>query len=128
MSDKLCKNIEYDINTRWENGWEHHPKSLEFMNSLARIDFAFGDDYFCWKVGGDGDNGEILMYEMDIHFEEQDILNPLPQVLLRLKNTEREDILTGLRVWLKNYGLNMSDETKKQLFALVEKIDCAGSE
>ena len=61
--------IERNINTRWESGAEHHPKSVELFKSLSAIDFKHGGDYFCWKSGGDGDNGEMLMYEMDIHFE-----------------------------------------------------------
>jgi hypothetical protein len=30
-------------------------------------------DYFGWKCGGDGDNGETLMYELDILFEEREV-------------------------------------------------------
>jgi len=30
------------------------------------------DDHFCWKSGGDGDNGEQLMYQLDVLFERQD--------------------------------------------------------
>lgn len=64
--------IELDINKRWLAGTDHHPKSQELFKSLADIDFKLGGDYFCWKNGGDGDNGEHLMYEMDIHFERLD--------------------------------------------------------
>jgi hypothetical protein len=34
-------------------------------------------DYFCWKTGGDGDNGETLMYQMDAFFELFDLENPI---------------------------------------------------
>lgn len=61
--------VETDINKRWENGEEHHPKSVELFAALSEIDLKFGGDYFCWKSGGDGDNGEHLLYEMDIYFE-----------------------------------------------------------
>ena len=64
--------VETNINVRWETGMPHHPKSIELMNALAKIDFEHCDDYFCWKTGGDGDNGEFLMYQMDIFFERQD--------------------------------------------------------
>lgn len=64
--------VEYDINKRWEEGIEHHPKSIELYKKIANIDFVFCGDYFCWKSGGDGDNGEALMYLLDIHFEEED--------------------------------------------------------
>jgi hypothetical protein len=64
--------IEYNINTRWEQDVPHHPKSLALFKRLAEIDFKFCNDCFCWKSGGDGDNGETLMYELDILFEEDD--------------------------------------------------------
>lgn len=54
---------------RWENGVEHHPMSERLARFLVEHDFLDYDDYFCWKIGGDGDNGETLMYEMDAFFE-----------------------------------------------------------
>ena len=65
--------IETDVNIRWEKGTDHHPKSEDLMEHLMGIDFVFVDDHFCWKKGGDGDNGEALMYEMDMYFELMDI-------------------------------------------------------
>lgn len=61
--------IETDIGKRWEQGIPHHPKSIELFKKLSDIDFKYGGDFFRWKSGGDGDNGEHLMYEMDIMFE-----------------------------------------------------------
>ena len=61
--------VELDINKRWEQGIDHHPKSVELFNALSEIDFKYGGDFFYWKKGGDGDNGEHMMYEMDIYFE-----------------------------------------------------------
>ncbi len=58
---------------RWEEGMDHHPKSIELMVFLAEHDFSDYDDYFGWKIGGDGDNGENLMYQMDAYFEQKDI-------------------------------------------------------
>ena len=58
---------------RWGEGVDHHPKSQELMEFLAEHDFKDMDDYFCWKIGGDGDNGESLMFEMDVYFEQKDI-------------------------------------------------------
>jgi hypothetical protein len=69
-----CKRygVEHDIGVRWEKGTKHHPKSVELMKFVADLDFALVNDYFCWKTGGDGDNGETLMYEMDVFFDLQD--------------------------------------------------------
>jgi hypothetical protein len=61
-----------DVNTRWEKGIEHDPRSEEIVRWIADYDFKFCDDYFDWKVGGDGDNGETLMYELDEYFAAKD--------------------------------------------------------
>lgn len=57
---------------RWISGISHHPRSMDLMEFLIRIDFEIYGDHFCWKVGGDGDNGETLMYQMDAYFEHKD--------------------------------------------------------
>ncbi len=66
-----CKQlgIEADVNKRWEQGIEHHPEAVRIFELLRDGDWAFGDDYFCWKHGGDGDNGEALMYTLSIMIE-----------------------------------------------------------
>lgn len=70
MVDEL--GVETDITKRWEEGIGHHPESVRLMEELGKIDFELCGDYFCWKWGGDGDNGETLMYELDIIFERRD--------------------------------------------------------
>jgi len=59
-------------NQRWETGVSHDPRSQEIYKSIAKIDFDLNDDGFCFKSGGDGDNGESLMYLLDEHFQRQD--------------------------------------------------------
>jgi hypothetical protein len=54
---------------RWEEGIPHHPMSKRLMSFLKDYDSTDCGDHFCWKTGGDGDNGECLMYEMDVFFE-----------------------------------------------------------
>jgi hypothetical protein len=54
---------------RWSDGIDHHPMSIRLMKFLSDHDLYDYGDYFCWKYGGDGDNGESLMYEMDAFFE-----------------------------------------------------------
>ena len=58
---------------RWSEGIEHHPKSIAIMSFLSEHDFNDFGDYFGWKMGGDGDNGETLMYQLDAYFELQDL-------------------------------------------------------
>lgn len=65
--------VETDPSVRWREGFPHHPKSMELMQHLGALDFEFFNDYFCWKTGGDGDNGETLMYALDMYFEMKDI-------------------------------------------------------
>jgi len=60
--------IEADLNKRWEQGLPHHPQSITVMNGLKAIDMALGGDSMDWKTGGDGDNGETMMYQMDVLF------------------------------------------------------------
>jgi hypothetical protein len=63
---------ETDINKRWEQGIPHHPKSIELYKFIADLDFKNGDS-FCFKCGGDGDNGEDLMYLLDVYFETKEL-------------------------------------------------------
>lgn len=53
------------ITERWEQGVPHHPRSIAIFKALEKIDFEECGDSFCWKSGGDGDNGETLMYQLD---------------------------------------------------------------
>jgi hypothetical protein len=57
---------------RWEDGIEHHDQSVQLMEFLKEHDYKDNGDYFCFKLGGDGDNGETLMYLMDAFFEARD--------------------------------------------------------
>ena len=65
---KKFNRLKDEINRRWEEGVPHDPRSEDLYRSIAELDSAIGDDYFCFKSGGDGDNGEHLMYLLDINF------------------------------------------------------------
>lgn len=73
---------------RWTRGVPHHPLSELLVRAIADIDFEEFNDYFCWKVGGDGDNGETLLYELDVYFEERGGLGAL---LTKARAEEREE-------------------------------------
>ena len=77
--------VETDINKRWEQGIEHHPMSEEIVEALKDLDFKYGGDYFQIKTGGDGDNGEHMMYLLDIYFERKD-LDMLDRIENELRN------------------------------------------
>ncbi len=77
--------IETDINKRWEEGTDHHPKSIEAIKALAELDFYLGNDTFCIKTGGDGDNGEHMMYLLDIFYEAKDKGIDLPTIINEVK-------------------------------------------
>ena len=57
---------------RWAQGIPHDPRSEKLFKEIAKIDFEHFSDSFCWKYGGDGDNGETLMYILDVYFEQED--------------------------------------------------------
>lgn len=63
--------VDPDVD-RWSLGIPHHPKSETLVRELVDVDFVFFNDYFGWKVGGDGDNGETLMYMLDVLFDLHD--------------------------------------------------------
>lgn len=46
--------------------------SERIVRFLVEHDFHDYGDYFCWKFGGDGDNGETLVYQLDAFFESLD--------------------------------------------------------
>lgn len=50
------------MNERWEKGIPHEDASVRTMRMLMDADVG---DHFEWKKGGDGDNGEALMFQLD---------------------------------------------------------------
>jgi len=60
--------VEMDPEKRWEEGMSHHPSSLALVEEIKALDFAHGDG-LCLKTGGDGDNGERLLFLLDAFFE-----------------------------------------------------------
>jgi len=60
------------LNERWEQGIPHDPRTVAIYEHIEKLDIEKCGDFFCFKHGGDGDNGEHLMYLMDDYFYEQD--------------------------------------------------------
>lgn len=64
-----AKQLGLTSKDRFNEGIENHPNSVRLVEFLAEHDFHDYNDYFCWKVGGDGDNGQTLAFQMDAFFE-----------------------------------------------------------
>lgn len=65
-------NKEKEIKTpeqRWEDGDRHNDLSYLIYNFIEEYDFKYNGDRFYFKSGGDGDNGEELMYLLDVFFD-----------------------------------------------------------
>ena len=58
------------LEERWEQGIDHDPRSEKLVRAMAKIDFEQCQDSLQINVGGDGDNGETMMYLLDMHFAE----------------------------------------------------------
>lgn len=61
---------------RWDQGLDHDHRSESLYRFLADYDLKFGGDSMGFKAGGDGDNGENLMYLLDEYFAALDSENP----------------------------------------------------
>lgn len=64
-----AKSLGLTDKDRWGEGLPHHPMSERLMKFLKVHDREDYGRVFGWRTGGDGDNGETLMYQMDAFFE-----------------------------------------------------------
>jgi hypothetical protein len=62
---------------RWEKGIPHRQDTVALFEEIQSFDFLYMDDYFSWREGGDGDNGETFMYELDVIFELRELENKI---------------------------------------------------
>jgi len=62
--------MSLSVEERWEQGIDHDPRSEAIGEALRRIN---KENFWPMDLdfGGDGDNGETLLYLLDIYFEEQ---------------------------------------------------------
>jgi hypothetical protein len=51
---------------------DHDERSVKLYEFISELDFNECGDFFGFKSGGDGDNGEVLMYLLDCYFEKLD--------------------------------------------------------
>lgn len=68
-----AKDLKLTEKDRWGDGINHHQMSIRIVEFLIEHDLYDYNDYFCWKFGGDGDNGETLAYQLDAFFEMLDL-------------------------------------------------------
>ena len=64
--------VETNINKRWEEGTPHHPHSERIVKVLREYDWKYGNGHLDIECGGDEDNGEHMMFLLDIYFERRD--------------------------------------------------------
>ena len=67
------------VGERWEKGIPHRPESVKLYEFIEKLDFDECEDSFGFKSGGDGDNGETLMYLFDEYFEQKKMHHPMPE-------------------------------------------------
>ena len=63
---------EITLKQRLEEGMEHDPRTILMYEFISQLDFNEANDAFGFSSGGDGDNGEHLMYLMDCYFAASD--------------------------------------------------------
>jgi hypothetical protein len=61
-----------EVGRRWEYGVPHDLRAVKMAKALALIDRDRGGDYFDFRFGGDGDNGEELTFLLDVYFADLD--------------------------------------------------------
>lgn len=66
MAECVVAGVNTSIDDRWEQGVPHHPRAETLARRIAAADWLFADGCFDFKFGGDGDNGETLLYILDI--------------------------------------------------------------
>lgn len=69
MNARQKKKFKEELDRRWSAGEPHDPRSTALFETLREIDV---DEELAWECGGDGDNGETLMWQLDVHFWMQD--------------------------------------------------------
>lgn len=69
----MMNKIITDFNKRREQGMPHRLESEKLAREIAKLDESFGGNALDLRFGGDGDNGEHLMYLLDIYFESRGV-------------------------------------------------------
>ena len=70
---------KYTITERWEQGIKHDARSVAIARGIAKIDEEDNSNAFDFSFGGDGDNGEQLLYLLDLYFEDLDAASQAPR-------------------------------------------------
>jgi hypothetical protein len=82
---EIVQGIETCINARWENGVDHHPESEKLIRILSQLDGKLLRHTLDISTGGDGDNGETMMYLLDVYFEALDKGIDINDILKEIK-------------------------------------------
>lgn len=70
MANHLKPKVKVTVlpDDRWEQGLDHDERFEALYRFLAEYDSKFAEDSMALSSGGDGDNGEALMYLLDEYF------------------------------------------------------------
>lgn len=120
-------------NERWEEGVPHNEKSKEIYNFISKLDHEKNGDYFRFKSGGDGDNGEELMFLFDCFFEQEKKKNNWRDWKIKFQETERkggwqrnvtrEGNITELFDYFDPHDPNDTAELTQVLRLLIKHLD-----
>lgn len=90
-----CEKYGVVLEGRWEAGTDHHPEANAQLRELYAIDFEEYNDHFSWSVGGDGDNGEILIeqYSVVLELRDAELKEKYPNAFAKAKElSEKNDV------------------------------------
>ena len=82
------------VEERWAQGFPHDPRSEKIARGIAKIDYEQCSDSMCLKFGGDGDNGETMLYLLDVYFEETGEPT-IEELQIKIEKLEKERDLLG---------------------------------
>lgn len=68
--------IDRLFDCRWEDGIDHHSISYNIISFMEALEIETGEYLVDIRTGGDGDNGESMMYLMDPLWEKLEEYDP----------------------------------------------------
>jgi len=98
-----CEKYGVVLEGRWEQGTNHHPEANQNLRELYDLDFQEYNDHFSWSVGGDGDNGEILIeqYSVILELRDAELKEKYPKAFAEIKEISESQGISLLEASMK---------------------------